>query len=277
MHAKKKLGQHFLSNKNILNTMVDVAEISKSDTVLEAGPGTGTLTEILAERAKKVIAVEKDRDLIPFLKEKFRNKKNIEIVEGDILNLTPPLSFVRRGSKYKIVANIPYYITSHFLRKFLEGKNKPELMVLMVQKEVAERIVARDGRESLLSLSVKAYGEPEIIKIVPRGAFSPPPKVDSAIIKITTSPRATRPLLRKEREDVDSSPSPLRRGKGLGVRGLKDSEIEQILSVARIAFQKKRKMLRQSIGKKINLPKQYETRRPEELSLEDWLKILKSG
>ncbi|OGF63189.1 ribosomal RNA small subunit methyltransferase A [Candidatus Giovannonibacteria bacterium RIFCSPHIGHO2_01_FULL_45_33] len=262
MRAKKKLGQHFLSNKNILELMCSAAEITGENTVLEAGPGLGTLTEILAERAKKVIAVEKDRDLIPFLKEKFRNKKNVEIVEGDILAVSPPLGGLTAKS-YKIVANIPYYITSHFLRLFLsETKFKPKLMVLMIQKDVAERIMARDGkpacrqgRESLLSLSVKAYGRPEIVKIVPRGAFSPPPKVDSAIIKIT-------PFY-----------SPL---KVRGARGVMKIDPEKILSLARLAFQKKRKMLRQSIGKKVNLPPQYETSRPEELSLEDWLKILKS-
>ncbi|MDO8522735.1 MAG: 16S rRNA (adenine(1518)-N(6)/adenine(1519)-N(6))-dimethyltransferase RsmA [bacterium] len=254
MLAKKHLGQHFLNNKKILRLMCDAAELSKKDTVLEAGPGLGTLTEILEQRAKKVIAVEKDRDLIPALKEKFRNYKRVEIVEGDILVVDPPLGG-RAAKSYKIVANIPYYITSHFLRKFLGGNppagGKPKLMVLMIQKEVAKRIVAKDGKESLLSLSVKAYGKPEIIRIVPRGAFSPPPKVDSAIIKIIITP-----------------PTPLT------LRGAKE---EDILNLARLAFQKKRKMLRQSIGKKVNLPPQYETSRPEELSLEDWAKILKNG
>ena len=249
MKRKKYLGQNFLNNKNILEQMAAAAELTKRDIVLEVGPGKGTLTEILAVRAKKIIAVEKDADLIPFLKEKFRDFKNVKIVEGDILTIPPPL-IIKEGV-YKIVANIPYYITSHFLRLFLsETKFRPKVMVLMVQKEVAERIMAKDGKESMLSLSVKVYGKSEFVRKVPRGAFSPPPNVDSAIIKITTTPP---PLLVKE-----------------GAFG-----IEKILAVARIAFQKKRKMLRQSIGKKIPLPKNYETKRPEELSPDDWLKILR--
>src|SRR3989344_3391353 len=164
---KKFLGQNFLSNKNILEVMADAAELTKRDVVLEIGPGLGSLTEILAERAKKVIAVEKDRDLIPILRTKFADKQNVEIIEGDILTINPPLGGLAAKS-YKIVANIPYYITSHFLRLFLSENNppvggRPKLMVLMIQKEVAERIVAKDGKESLLSLSVKAYGKPEFI------------------------------------------------------------------------------------------------------------------
>src|SRR3989344_275663 len=207
MKRKKYLGQNFLNNKNILEQMAAAAELTKRDIVLEVGPGKGTLTEILAVRAKKIIAVEKDADLIPFLKEKFRDFKNVKIVEGDIFNLgiTPSIPLILRGTKeegsplkvrgarevmnYKIVANIPYYITSHFLRLFLsETKFRPKVMVLMVQKEVAERIMAKDGKESMLSLSVKVYGKSEFIRKVPRGAFSPPPNVDSAIIKITTTP-----------------------------------------------------------------------------------------
>ena len=268
MKRKKYLGQNFLNNKNILEQMAAAAELTKRDIVLEVGPGKGTLTEILAVRAKKIIAVEKDADLIPFLKEKFRDFKNVKIVEGDIFNLgiTPSIPLILRGTKeegsplkvrgarevmnYKIVANIPYYITSHFLRLFLsETKFRPKVMVLMVQKEVAERIMAKDGKESMLSLSVKVYGKSEFIRKVPRGAFSPPPNVDSAIIKIVITPRPPLTLM--------------------GVKA------EDILNLARLAFQKKRKMLRQSIGKKIPLPKNYETKRPEDLSPDDWLKILR--
>src|SRR3989344_3180155 len=184
---KKYLGQHFLKNKKILEEMARAAELSKKDIVLEVGPGRGTLTEILAARAKKVIAVEKDRDLIPVLREKFRDYKNAEIIEGDILAkaVKPPLGGLTAKS-YKIVANIPYYITSRFLRIFLSNsKVRPKLMVLMLQKEVAERICAKPPRMSLLALSVQLYAKPEIIRRVSKGQFSPPPKVDSAIIKIT--------------------------------------------------------------------------------------------
>ena len=271
MKQKKFLGQNFLSNKNILGAMARAAEITKCDVVLEAGPGRGSLTEVLAGHAKKVIAVEKDADLIPFLKKKFGDKKNVEIVEGDILNSPLKVRGARGVMNYKIVANIPYYITSHFLRLFLsETKFRPKLMVLMIQKEVAERILARDGNESMLSLSVKAYGKPEFIRKVPRGAFSPPPNVDSVIIKITTfnSPlkvRGARGVM-KGNNPIGQSPHP---------PYFKGDNMEDILSLARLAFQKKRKMLRQSIGKKIFLPKNYETKRPEELSLKDWAKILR--
>src|SRR3990167_10971638 len=138
MLPKKYLGQHFLKNKKILEEIARLAELSKKDIVLEIGPGHGELTEFLAQAAGKVIAVEKDRELIPFLEEKFKNQKNVKIISGDILKIRN-----LRVKNYKIVANIPYYITSRFLRTFLEAKNKPKLMVLMVQYEVAKRICAK--------------------------------------------------------------------------------------------------------------------------------------
>lgn len=248
MKQKKYLGQHFLKNRKILEEMARAAGLTKKDVVLEVGPGMGTLTEVLAERAERVIAVEKDRDLIPALREKLRNYKNVEIVEGDILAMSPPLGGLTAKS-YKIVANIPYYITSRFLRLFLtQTRFRPKLMILMIQREVAERICARDGKESLLSLSVKAYAKPEIIRIVPRGAFSPPPKVDSAIIKIS----------------------------GISDKFFKKNKInpEKFFDILRAAFQQKRKMLRHAIGKKIVLPEKYQIKRPEELSLKDWKNII---
>ncbi|KKU16560.1 MAG: Ribosomal RNA small subunit methyltransferase A, partial [Candidatus Giovannonibacteria bacterium GW2011_GWB1_45_9b] len=158
MRAKKRLGQNFLKNKRILEEIIRVGEVSKKDVILEAGPGHGELTELLARRAKKVIAVEKDRDLIPLLQEKFSKNKNVEICKGDILEFN---SNKLPDKNYKLIANIPYYITSRFLRLFLsQTKFRPKLAVLMVQKEVAERILVKDGKESLLSLSVKAYGKP---------------------------------------------------------------------------------------------------------------------
>ena len=249
---KKYLGQHFLKNKKILEEMARSAEVSKQDIVLEVGPGLGSLTEILVERAGKIIAVEKDRDLIPYLQEKFRNQKNIKIIQGDILKLP---SLRRRGLgevNYKIVANIPYYITSRFLRIFLSNsKVRLKLMVLMVQKEVAERICAKPPKMNLLALSVQAYAKPEIIRRVPKNFFSPPPKVDSAILKLSLF-TSTPPLL------------------------LKDGTQEKILSVARIAFQQKRKMLRHSLKNKLSTSDvdRFGNKRPEELALEDWVKIV---
>ncbi len=183
MKLMKRLGQNFLNSKKIIREIIRAADLDEKDIVLEVGPGKGILTEALVERAKRVIAVEKDKRLAEYLREKFSNQKNLEIIEGDILNFKfSILNF--QFSNYKIIANIPYYITSHFLRKFLESDFQPKMMVLMVQKEVADRIIARDGKESILSISVKAYGEPKIIKKVPARYFSPQPKVDSAILKI---------------------------------------------------------------------------------------------
>ncbi len=181
---KARLGQHFLKNRQIAVKTIEAAKIEKNDIVLEVGPGRGVLTELLFQKAKHVIAVEKDEKLADFLLDKFVHYKNIEIVCDDILKFNP-ISYKLKPKNYKIVANIPYYITSHFLRKFLESDCQPSLMVLMLQKEVANRIMAKDGKESLLSLSVKAYSTPKII--IPKisaANFAPAPKVDSAVIAI---------------------------------------------------------------------------------------------
>lgn len=184
MFAKKSLGQHFLTSRGAIRAIIDASNIHPDDIVLEIGPGKGVLTEELLKVAGEVITVEKDDHLIPILTEKFKKEienKKLTLTHADIL--TYPMS-KRHFDKYKVVANIPYYITGQILRMFFETKHQPESMTLLVQKEVADRIVARDGKESLLSLSVKAYGTPSIIKKVPRGSFSPAPSVDSAIILI---------------------------------------------------------------------------------------------
>ncbi len=243
MRPKKWLGQHFLKNKTILEEMCRAAELSKKDAVLEVGPGRGELTEFLAARAGKVIAVEKDSGLIPLLRSKFKPHKNVKIIEGDILKIQKSkIKNQNDKSKFKIVANLPYYLTSRFLRTFLEGKNKPKLMVLMVQYEVARRILAKPPGMNLLALAVQAYAKPKFIRKVSRGYFSPPPKVDSAIIKISK------------------------------IKNQKPKKLEQIFKLARRAFQQKRKMLRQSL-KHFKLPSQYQTKRPQELSLENWTKL----
>src|SRR3989338_376581 len=211
---KKALGQNFLKSEKIAQEIAEAGEVGFDDIVLEVGPGKGILTEKLLEKAKKVIAVEKDEQLAEFLKDKFKNNPKLEIIRGDILKFSPMSRRDLDIGRYKIIANIPYYITSHLLRTFLESDYQPSLMVLMVQKEVAERIVGakrkakrnfsrftlpRSGagsdasqnfvlpssKESLLSISVKTYGRPEIIRKVPAGYFSPAPKVDSAVIKIS--------------------------------------------------------------------------------------------
>lgn len=186
--AKKSLGQNFLNSPKALRQIIEASHLTEKDLVLEVGPGKGALTEKLLETGATVLAVEKDRELIPYLTEKFTHyiqTKKFTLVEADILEYTLP----KNVSSYKLVANIPYYITGAIIRKYLDGDVQPTHMTLLVQKEVAERMIARDKKESLLSLAVKAYGTPKIISVVPRGAFAPAPSVDSAIITIETISR----------------------------------------------------------------------------------------
>lgn len=184
--AKKSLGQNFLKSKGALVTMCKSGEIDKNDTILEIGPGKGALTEYLLKEAKKVIAVEKDHDLASFLSEKFAKEVSegqLVLVQGDILDKSLYIYGLKDG-QYKLVANIPYNITGSIFRKFLSGPIKPSNMTVLVQKEVAERVVARDGKESILSISVQVYGTPKYITKVSKKYFSPAPKVDSAILQI---------------------------------------------------------------------------------------------
>jgi 16S rRNA (adenine1518-N6/adenine1519-N6)-dimethyltransferase len=185
MKSKKTLGQHFLTSRTTVSDIVHTANLSKNDVVLEIGPGRGILTSALLESAKKVFAIEKDVRLVVYLKEKFASdikSRRLILVHDDIL--TCNLSrFKIQNSKFKLIANIPYYITGEILRKFLESDIQPSRAVLLVQKEVAERI-ARSKKESILSLSVKAYGTPRYIKTVSARYFKPKPKVDSAVLAI---------------------------------------------------------------------------------------------
>jgi len=186
IRAKKSLGQNFLKSKAALLAMVRAGEISAQDTVLEIGPGQGALTEKILETGARVIAIEKDDRLIELLEEKFIEQKKsgqFTLIHGDILE-TDLAKLGFKNEQFKLIANIPYYITGLIFRKFLEGALQPEKIVIMVQKEIADRIIARDSKESLLSLSVKAYGEPKKILKVEKEHFSPKPKVDSAILLI---------------------------------------------------------------------------------------------
>ncbi|MFC1751639.1 16S rRNA (adenine(1518)-N(6)/adenine(1519)-N(6))-dimethyltransferase RsmA [Patescibacteria group bacterium] len=178
-----KFGQNFLKSKKTARKIVDIARIKPDDTVLEVGPGKGILTEILLEKAKKVIAVEKDPALVEYLHKKFKTHKKLELIESDILKINVS-SFKFKVTDYKIVSNLPYYITSHFLKTFLETDNQPTTMTLTIQKEVAQRIVAKPPQMNLLSLSVQAYGTPKIASFISKNEFSPVPKVDSAVLTI---------------------------------------------------------------------------------------------
>jgi 16S rRNA (adenine1518-N6/adenine1519-N6)-dimethyltransferase len=278
MKAKKSLGQNFLKSKKALEEMVRAGSVSKEDTVLEIGPGEGALTEKLLEIGAKVIAVEKDDRLIGLLSEKFSKEiqnNQFTLIHGDILdinlnylNLETNPSNTSGQATYKLIANIPYYITGLIFRKFLEGAIQPSKLVLMVQKEIADRIIARDEKESLLSLSVKAYGKPKKIMKVDKENFSPKPKVDSAILLIDD---ISKDFFLNE----DKSAS-------------KETKMQEknFFEVLKAGFAHKRKVLisnlkeiAESRGK--NLPQIFsslkipEKSRAEDLKLENWRDLVK--
>jgi len=183
MHYKKSLGQNFLQSKKIANFIIKSSDLKRTDNILEIGPGKGFLTEEIIKKVKKIVIVEKDDNLIKFLEKKFKieiKSKKLEIINGDILKLKD--FFIKNEEEFKLVANIPYYITGEIIKKFLTAKKQPKKIVLMVQKEVAERIISK--KESILSLSVKVYGKPKYIETVKAKYFKPKPKVDSAILEI---------------------------------------------------------------------------------------------
>lgn len=185
---QKQLGQVFLKDQAVIKKIIQAGEISKKDQILEIGPGKGILTQALIKTGAYVIAVEKDSQLIKFLRNRFKNKSNLKIIHADIRDFLIPSKFQILNSNYKVIGNIPYYLTSHLLRLLLENPTKPSLIVLMIQKEVAERVVAQPPKMNLLSASVQFYAKPEIICYVPRTAFYPKPNVDSAVIKIIPLP-----------------------------------------------------------------------------------------
>ncbi len=197
-----KLGQNFLRDKKVLEKIITAADLKSDDFVIEIGPGEGVLTEELAKKCQKVVAVEIDKNLVKLLRNKFSNQKNVEIINEDVLKvnlaelvphpLTPSPKTGRGWTReartdegvYKVIANLPYYITSPIIRLFLESETPPQEMILLVQKEVAERIVAGPGKMSLLAVSVQYYARPELLFCVDKNAFFPIPEVDSALLKI---------------------------------------------------------------------------------------------
>jgi 16S rRNA (adenine1518-N6/adenine1519-N6)-dimethyltransferase len=178
MKPKKHLGQNFLTSIPARIAIVEAGEVLPTDRILEIGPGRGFLTQALLETGAHLTALEKDTELIPLLTEQFKDFPNFTLIEGDALTYEPEIS------GYKLIANIPYYITGAIFERYLSHTNQPSTMVVLVQKEVAERVCAREGKESILSLSVKAYGEPKLVYKVSRGSFNPAPTVDSAVLQI---------------------------------------------------------------------------------------------
>ncbi len=182
MRPNKSFGQNFLIDRSILERVVEAAEIEPDDQVLELGAGTGVLTRALARRARRVVAVELERDMLTLLEKTTGALPNVELLARNLLYLDPQEVFAQEP--YKLVANLPYYITAPTFRHFLECANKPRLLVVMVQYEVAQRMVAGPGDMSLLGVSVQFYGQPRIVARVPARAFYPAPKVDSAILRV---------------------------------------------------------------------------------------------
>lgn len=248
---KKGLGQNFLKSIPALKKIIEAGEISEQDIILEIGPGKGVLTKELLKKAGQVIAVEKDRDLFEFLQEKFKKEiktNTLVLVHEDILQFT--ITNYKLGN-YKIIANIPYNITGAILKKFLTAENQPERMVLMMQNEVVQRILVRNKKESILSISVKAYGEPKYILKVPARYFSPAPKVDSAVILIQNISR-----------------------KFFSENKISEKKFWEIV---RAGFAHKRKKLAGNL--KNLLPKEtlfeLKNKRAEELSLLNWIRLSK--
>jgi 16S rRNA (adenine1518-N6/adenine1519-N6)-dimethyltransferase len=194
LRARKGLGQHFLIDEEVLNIIISSAELTPADVIIEVGPGLGILTGELARQAGWVIAVELDNKLAAILKKTQDSFDNVTIINKDILQVEPFVLIneekagfpqaINNPFSYKLVANLPYYITAPVLRHFLEASLKPQTMVIMVQKEVAEAIVAKPGKMSVLSISVQFYGKPRIIADVPARSFYPVPEVDSAILQV---------------------------------------------------------------------------------------------
>jgi len=258
---RKDLSQNFLTDPNALERIVAAADLQPDDAVVEVGAGFGNLTRLLAERAGRVVAVELDGRLVEILREQLatlpeRSQRIVQVMHGNVLEMVD-FGFPHRG--FKVVGNLPYHVTSAVLRHFLEQEPRPRLMVVTVQREVAQRIVAKPGKMSLLAVSVQLHGEPRIVSRIPAGAFYPPPKVDSAVVRI----------------EVVDRPSVLEAA---------DLEDAAYFRVVRAGFGQKRKTLRNSLSAGLGMaPAAVERalasaavdprRRAETLSLEEWAEV----
>ena len=251
---KKQFGQHFLTDGHAILKMCEVSNIQEEDIVLEIGPGKGVLTASLLEYGATVYAIEKDNDLIPFLEEKFKDalaSKKLIIVHKDIRDIE---SSDLPQKEYKLVANIPYYITGEIIRTFLTSLHQPTSITLLVQEEVARRICS-ETKTNLLQLSVRAYGEPKYVKKVKAGSFNPPPRVDSAIMHIANISR----------------------------NSFKGIDEEKFFEVLHVAFNQKRKTILKTLGTAYGKERMEsiledevspsKKARPEEVALADWLYI----
>ena len=255
LRARKGLGQHFLIDEEILPLIISSAELTPNDVVVEIGPGLGILTKELARNAGRVVAVELDGKLAGILQQALSSRGNVTILNEDILGVEPE-TLLSESSDYKVVANLPYYITSPVLRHFLEAAVKPKLMIVMVQKEVAEVIVAEPGQRSVLSISVQFYGKPSIVSYVPAQSFYPAPEVDSAILRIDVYPQPVVAV----------------------------SDVKSFFELVRVGFTASRKQIANSLAQGLVLPKSdvlamlvqadiTPQRRAETLTLEEWAQL----
>lgn len=259
LRARKGLAQHFLVDGGVVRKILTAAEITPSDTVIEVGPGLGVLTQELIKSAGRVIAVELDTRLAEIIKEKLTSGANLTVVHENILKTDPAELLASDEVKgYKVVANLPYYITSAVIRHFLEASLKPDIMVLMVQREVAKQITARPGEMSLLSVSVQLYGEPKLVARVPARSFYPAPRVDSAILKINVYPA--------EQVAVE--------------------DITGFFDLVRAGFSANRKQIVNSLAKSLDIPKPGvlsllekagidPRRRAETLTIDEWRQLFR--
>lgn len=249
---KKSLGQHWLRDRSVLARIADAAEIASDETVLEIGPGLGTLTSELLRRARRVIAVEFDKELADKLPDQFPGK-DLTVVTGDIL--TYDLS--RLPADYKVVANVPYYITSKIVQMLMTTDNKPSIAVLLVQKEVAERLAAKRGDMSILAISAQVYADVSLGDVVPAEFFTPPPKVDSQVVILKSR---SRPLVIAAQE-------------------------QQFFRLVKAGFSAKRKKLRSSLSGGLGISKSdaeillrsaniSPDARAEDLDIHDWNLLL---
>ncbi|MFC2072032.1 16S rRNA (adenine(1518)-N(6)/adenine(1519)-N(6))-dimethyltransferase RsmA [Chloroflexota bacterium] len=258
LRARKGLGQHFLVDEEVLQLVVSAAQLTPTDVIMEIGPGLGVLTRELARLAGWVVAVELDDKLAAILRETLASLSNVTIINEDVLRIDPKTLFQEQMAKipprvsspliYKVVANLPYYITSPVLRHFLEASVKPQIMVVMVQKEVAETIVAGPGQASLLSLSVQLYGEPTIMGYVPARCFYPAPEVDSAVLRIALYPQPVVEIADKEsffslvRAGFSASRKQIANSLAQGL-GVSKTEVLPLLSRANIVPQRRAETL----------------------------------
>ena len=262
LHARKGLGQNFLVDGGILKKIATAAELTPMDTIIEVGPGLGVLTETLVEQVGKVIAIELDNNLAAILKAHYISSDKVTVINEDVLKVNPS-ALLSKHTDYKVVANLPYYITSAVIRHFLEASVKPTMMILMVQKEVAKQITAQPGEMSLLSVSVQLYGKPTIVSKVSAHCFYPAPNVDSAILKITVYPRPKVPT----------------------------DDITGFFDIVRAGFSANRKQLVNSLSNGLKVPKNEimpileragidSQRRAETLTIDEWsvlYKVFKSN